>query len=222
MDTATDNAGSSNTDTSANAEVTTTPPAATGQESAVEAGGQPSTEQVTNADVAPEGQQPSAKETVSEIPEAYKVDLGEGVEADSELISALTPTFKKIGLTQDQANELFTEYTKIVESRANSDGETIQTAMKGWETELRNDPDFGGDKFDANVAQVSQFFNSTVPESIKEPLSEILNETGLGSHPMVMKYFFELSRLMPTGEDSPSSANYGRREPKSDEDKMYG
>ena len=63
--------------------------------------------------------------------------------------------------------------------------------LEGWESDLRADPKFGGEKFDENVS----IYNKGV-EAVGTPeLRALLDETGLGSHPEIVRAFWAVGQM---------------------------
>lgn len=151
------------------------------------------------------------------VPESY--DFGESVAED--MTAAMAPIFKEAGLTQEQVSKLTEAYGGVSEAREAIEAEAFTKQVADWTNELKNDPDFGGDNFDQNAGEVAAFFDATVPEAIKDDFKQMLETTGLGSHPNVVRYFHALSRLMPVGEDSPSSSFQSAGSKKPIEDILY-
>ena len=146
-----------------------------------------------------DGDEPEA----DEIPEKYEFQMPEGMEMDATLADAATPIFKELGLTQEQADKVVGIYAEHAKSQADQQIETFKTQLNDWTGELKADIDFGGDNYESNVAQVQQFFNKTVPEDIREGLVGMMESTGVGVQPQMVKYFHTLSKMFPVGEDAP-------------------
>ncbi|MNN57775.1 hypothetical protein D3C81_1727790 [compost metagenome] len=65
-----------------------------------------------------------------------------------------------------------------------------------WETALRNDSEFGGANFEANVAIAQQALaDFGTPE-----LTAMLKESGLGSHPEVVRFFHKVGQQLAEGK----------------------
>ncbi|OJH45184.1 hypothetical protein [Paracoccus sp. SM22M-07] len=69
--------------------------------------------------------------------------------------------------------------------------EQRNSQIETWETDLRNDKEFGGAAFEANVATYSKGV-----EAVGSPeLRTLLDETGLGSHPEVVRAFWKVGKM---------------------------
>ena len=206
-------AGSNNTDTGSEDAVVDTQLAGDSQEGAVDTGAA-SDETLLVGD----GESDESLRTEG-VPETY--DFGEAAdgELDQEIMAAMTPIFKEAGLTQEQASKLVDAYSEVENGRNGDD--TFDARVESWNKSLKEDSDFGGDQFAENSGQVSQFIQATLPDGIKDEFLGVMNDTGLGSHPAVVKYIHALSKKFPTMEDSPSRGQAGGQRPKSTEDRMY-
>ena len=130
-------------------------------------------------------------------PENYEAfTLPEGMELDKSLVEGVTPIFKELGLDQGSAQKLVDAYNAAQTQRGEADNEAQADMVKGWNEELKADKDFGGDKFDENIA--------TAKKAIKEfgspELTDMMNSTGIGSHPEFVKFVFKIGSMM--SEDS--------------------
>lgn len=157
------------------------------------------------------------------VPEEYTFEAPDGGEVDTDLINALTPALKEAGLTQEQAGKLFSAYSEHLNARTGVEDNEIQQAAQEWESQLKKDEEFGGEKFDENVGQVREFIEATVPESIKADLFQVFRDTGIGSHPSLVKYLHHMAKTFPVSEDAPIRGNGSNiATSKSTEQRMYG
>ena len=167
------------------------------------------------------GEDDGSKEADSEAPESYDFQLPEGMEMDKGLAEAATGAFKDVGLTQEQANKITEAYAGVIASQAKQQQEAFTKQLDDWKTELKDDQTFGGDNFDENAGKVSAFIHATVPPELKESVIGLLNTSGAGNHPGLVKYFHHLSSIMPVGEDQPGSGQHTTETGKSREERMY-
>jgi len=155
-------------------------------------------------------------------PEAYAdFTMPEGVQADPELMTSFAGVAKELGLSQEQAQKLVDLQAKSAVGGEKARAEALEAALtkqsEAWVNEIKSDPEFGGDKFEATLATASkamQTFGS--PE-----LRGLLNESGLGNHPELIKLFHRIGAGI--SEDSlvmpGNNAGAGKR---SREEIMYG
>lgn len=134
------------------------------------------------------------------VPESYAfANLPEGYEINEQQLSELTPLFKDLGLTQEQADKLIAyDAQRALAARDGSEQAAIdqRNAQVGeWEQSLRGDKDFGGANFDANVAIAQK----ALAEFGSPELSTMLKESGLGSHPEVVRFFHRVGKELAEG-----------------------
>jgi hypothetical protein len=144
------------------------------------------------------------------IPESYEFMAPEGMEVDQSMADAFSPVFKDLGLSQEQANSLTGVYADMVGKQVEAQQEAFGQQLEDWKQELRTDADFGGDKFDENSGIVADFVRQTVPEGVREDVIGLLESTGAGNHPGLVKWIHHLAtNVMPVSEDQPGSGQLG-------------
>ncbi|MBT9234291.1 hypothetical protein KKQ11_00445 [Pseudomonas sp. MG-2] len=172
---------------------------------------------------AQEGQQQSQKqESEGEqaqkpvVPEAYAFkDLPEGYAMSEQQLAEVSPLFKDLGLTQEQADKLVAFDAKRALAAEQAGLEQRQGLVSGWEKSLREDAAFGGANFDANVGVAQKAMAQFgTPE-----LSTMLKESGLGSHPEVVRLFHRIGQQLAESQLHSGSGNQSR---KTDAEVFYG
>lgn len=68
--------------------------------------------------------------------------------------------------------------------------------VEQWGESLKTDKEFGGDKYDANMASAK----SVIDKFGTPELTQLLNESGLGNHPEMVRFVYRISQPM---KDSP-------------------
>jgi len=161
-------------------------------------------------------------------PEKYELTVPEalataGVTFDQEAFDAVEPILRELNLSNDAAQALTNAYAEkvlpLLEKRAGERWDTQGADMrKGWETEARGDPEIGGAKFDETKALAKQTF---VRFGVKAdgPFLKLLEESGLGSHPDMLRFVANVGRL--TGEASVDQGSGGAQPPRL-ADRIYG
>lgn len=143
----------------------------------------------------------SKDDPANKVPEdgKYTLTMPEGVEVDQELVDALGPDFKDMGLTNAQAQKLADKFieiqTKRAQSRAKDWGDTVQK----WADDAKADPDIGGDKFDSSVKNAQRFLGKFATPALRE----YLNASGGGNHPELIRVFAKAGELIR--EDDPAT-----------------
>lgn len=151
------------------------------------------------------------------VPESYQFTVPEGIEGltlDQGLTDQFAPVFKELGLTQAQADKLVAVYAERVAADATSAKDAMvgewQTQVRGWEESARKDAEFGGVNFEANLAIAQQ----TLKRYSSPELDRLLTETGLGSHPDLVRAFVRIGKA--TAEDRPAPSSGTGVEPAKD------
>lgn len=148
-------------------------------------------------------QQQEQQEQVAKpaVPEAYAFSsLPEGYSISEEQLAAFSPVLKELGLTQEQADKLvaFDAQRSLAANEA-SQQQAVDFRNKQvgeWGTALRNDATFGGASFDANIATAKQALaDFGTPE-----LAAMLSDSGLGSHPEVVRFFHKVGQQLAEGK----------------------
>ena len=138
-----------------------------------------------------EEQQPIV-EDVPARPSYGDFKLPEGVNVDAESLQPATELFAETGLSQEQAQK-FIDLAMARESAAAHRGvQAFVDLQNQWVSEIKADPDIGGDRLKASLASA----NRAIDRLDVPGLREALNFTGAGNHPAVVKAFVRLGRLL--------------------------
>ncbi|MCY1396709.1 hypothetical protein D9M71_116910 [compost metagenome] len=126
-------------------------------------------------------------------PEAYTdFTLPEGFEMDGAVLDEFKGIAKDLGISQEAAQKLVDLQSKLATQQAAQAQEVMVQQRQQWADAVRADPEIGGDKYDASVAtavKVVQFIND--PQ-----LTQLLNDSGLGNHPSLVKAFVKIGKSM--------------------------
>jgi len=123
--------------------------------------------------------------------------MPDGVELDAALLTEASPLFKELGLNQEQAQKLVDFQAKQVQASSQSQVDTFNQLMNDWQEKSQNDKEFGGDKFEENVAVA----RSAIARFGTPELKQLLEEHGVGNHPEVIRFMVKVGKL--TAEDDP-------------------
>jgi hypothetical protein len=150
---------------------------------------QAAADQAPEADKAPSEDVASKDEAPAGAPEKYELSLPEGVQMDESGIKAFSEFAKDINLTQDAAQAMLAKMAPALQSRQN---DAMKAAKAGWEAESKADAEFGGEKITENVAVAMKALKQFgTPE-----LSKLLNESGLGNHPEIIRAFYRAGKAI--------------------------
>lgn len=136
----------------------------------------------------PQAQTTETQQTAPQVPESYEFKMPEGVELDATAAEQFTAVAKEMKLTQDQAQKL-AEIAAGIQQRGK---EAHANAVTSWTEATKADKEFGGDKLQENLAIAKQALDRFgTPE-----LKDVLNASGLGNHPEVVRAFYRAGKLL--------------------------
>ena len=158
----------------------------------------------------------SEKEKPAGAPEKYAdFKLPDGVKLDDAAIGEFAPVAKELNLTQDQAQKLVDLQAAFAQRNAQAQVAQFAEQVKAWGEQAKGDKEYGGEKFDASVTSarlaVSKF---GTPE-----LTKLLNDTGMGSNPEVVRFMVKVGNAMSEDKLHTSSNSATT---KSVEEMLYG
>lgn len=123
--------------------------------------------------------------------------MPDGVTVDAKLLTDFQPVLKELGLPQAAAQKVVDFYaSKVLPHLAATQTAAIEAQSKAWETAAKADKEIGGDKFAENL----EVAKTTLSKFGSPELVKLLNESRLGNHPEVVRFFHKVGRAM--GEDN--------------------
>lgn len=116
-------------------------------------------------------------------PEKYEFTAPEGQAFDNNVVSQFSEVAKELNLPQDAAQKILDKMAPVIQARQD---ESLQAVRSEWENTSKADKEFGGDKLAENLAVAKRAMDQFgTPE-----LRELLNTTGLGNHPEVIRVLY--------------------------------
>ena len=168
----------------------TDPPTAEGQlaEGQGEQGAEPAAKPEEKPAEAPEG-----------APEAYEFTPPEGHVLDDGVIGKFSEVAKELNLPQDKAQKVLDVMAPAIAERQAA---ALQSMTQEWAESARADKEFGGEKLDENLAIAKTALDKfATPEFTK-----LLNDTGLGNHPEVLRVFVRAGKAISQDSVIPGKA----------------
>lgn len=147
----------------------------------------------------PAGDDKSKTADADKVPEdgKYELTMPEGVEVDAELLAAVSPRFKELGLTRAQAQALTDDFIKVQQERGEGQVKAWGERVQKWADDAKADKEIGGDKWDTSVNDAKRAIAKLgTPE-----LKTYLEASGGGNHPEVIRILAKAGALLK--EDSP-------------------
>lgn len=155
-------------------------------------------------------------ESDSETPEpVYEFKAPEGVAMDEVTLDTFTETAKELELPPESTQKLLDKMGPVIAAQNQKRlAQFVAETRKTWATASRSDPEFGGDDLAKNLGMADKAVKTYgTPELLK-----VLNETGLGDHPEVLRAFYRIGKTL--SEDG-FVAGAGSGQPRIDARKLY-
>lgn len=137
----------------------------------------------------PEPEQQS-EEQMPQEPVEYNFDgvaSENGANIGEADISTIRELGKELNLTNDQARNLLAKSDKYVNQNLQA---KLQPMVMGWINEIKNDPQLGGDHFTETRGNLSR----AIKRYGGDGAWEILNASGLGAHPAIVRMLAAVGR----------------------------
>lgn len=189
----------SDVETTAPEGATETPKASTeapstvlGADKPTDAVGQPPVEQAAS-----EAADKGTDKPTDGAPEAYEAfTMPEGVEVNQAAIDAFAPLAKELNLSQGDAQKFVDLHNDLMQKAVNGMWDAHVQQRNEWAETAGKDEEYGGAKFDDSIGIAKAALDRFgTPE-----LKKALEESGLGSHPEVVRLFYRLGKT--TADDS--------------------
>lgn len=152
--------------------------------------GEPKTTDVNaGAPAADANAQPTdPKAAEPQVPESYEYTMPEGIELDKAAADEFSAIAKELKLDQATAQKVADVGAKMAQRQIEAQARLVET----WVEQVKTDPEIGGDKLDENLAVARKAMDAFgTPE-----LKDVLNSTGMGNHPAVIKAFFKAGKAI--------------------------
>jgi hypothetical protein len=133
-------------------------------------------------------------------PEKYEFTMPEGVELDTALAEKVDPVLRELGLNNEQANKLAAAFAEYRVSETQRQSEAYAQQVEDWGKQARDDKEFGGAKFDENVAHAQKAIGKFGTPELKALLAD-----GLGNHPELIRFCVRVGKAI--GEDGGVDGN---------------
>lgn len=142
----------------------------------------------------------------TQVPDKYELKLPDNALLKPDAIERTAATAKALGLSQESAQKAL-EFAHG-EVKAHMDGlvKDHGTRTEQWTKDSRADKEIAGEKgelFDANVVQARQTFTQWFGEDV----AKLMDSTGFGNHPGVIKGFLKIAKAMAEDKSTPPPNN---------------
>lgn len=133
-------------------------------------------------------------------PEKYEFKAPENIVVDEATLGAFSEIAKELDMPQEAAQKIL---DKMGPAMAAKSSEAIANLHKSWGEQTKTDKEFGGEKLNENLAVAKKALDAFgTPE-----LRTLLNQSGLGNHPEIIRAFFKAGKSI--SEDRMVSSGTG-------------
>lgn len=140
-----------------------------------------------------EGKAGEGEKPTTGAPEAYEdFKVPEGVALDTEVTTEFKTLAKELDLSQENAQKLTDLATKLSAKHQGQMADVLKQAAADWTQAAQTDKEFGGEKLNENLSVAKKARDTFgTPE-----LTQLLDESGLGNHPEVIRFFYRTGKAI--------------------------
>lgn len=138
------------------------------------------------ADQAAEQAKPEGEQQAKNAPESYDLKTPDGIDVDTEAFAEFA---KDADLTQDQAQKLLEKMATASLARQNA---AMEQTRQQWASDAKSDKEFGGEKLPENLGVARKAMDQFGSPELKL----LLEQSGLGDHPEIIRFFFRAGKAI--------------------------
>ena len=177
----------------------------------------PATQDRQAADAAPAGKEPAPadaqateapKAEAPKAPEAYEFKVPEGRTFDAEVMASYSQVAKELNLSQESAQRLLDAVGPKMAERQMA---MIEATRNGWADSSKSDREFGGEKLSENLGVAKKALDAFGTAELRT----LLNETGLGNHPELIRFMFRAGKAISEDRMVSGAATQAKQGPRS-------
>jgi hypothetical protein len=143
--------------------------------------------------------------------------LPEGATVDDDSLKSASTLFADSGLSQEQAQKFIDLAVSREKAQAESGLRAFVDLQNKWVSEIKADPDIGGERLQATIASATRAIDRLAIPGLREAL----DLTGAGNNPAIVKAFARIGQLIaedrfrpgngapPVAPRSPAEVIYG-------------
>lgn len=149
-------------------------------------------------------------------PEKYEFKTPDGNDYGEEIVAEFSDIAKENNWTQEQASKIL---SRLGDSLQKNQENYAESTFKQWKTLVKDDKEIGGE----NLKETLEIAGRGVEAFGNKELKELFDETGIGSHPEMIRMFAKIGKLVsPDGKvvgNGDAAADAGGLESMSDDEK---
>lgn len=142
--------------------------------------------------------------------EDYKFTMPQGIDAQDPAVSAFASAALDAGVSPETAQRLVDAAAPEIVKAMTQPYQAWKDLQENWQTQVRNDPEIGGAKFDRVVLPTI----ARAMDRYGDPgLREALAVTGAGNNPAIIRTLYTLSRMVTEGRPVQGNPAHGGKTP---------
>lgn len=120
--------------------------------------------------------------------QTIEVTVPEGVEVHADLLEAVKAAAKDSA----SAQKLVNTYLQAQQAQMEKFRQQHEQRKANWLQQLKTDPEFGGEKYEANLQQCHRVLEKFGDQE----LLQLFNDTGLGNMPAMVKFVHRIAKVL--------------------------
>lgn len=141
------------------------------------------------APTAPDDATKASTDAKAETQVNYEFKAPEGKEFDPEVIAEYSKVAKELNLSQESAQRVLDAMGPKLAERQTAQ---IEALRNGWADSSKTDKEFGGERLSENLSVAKKALDAFGTNELRA----LLNETGIGNHPEVIRFMFRAGKAI--------------------------
>lgn len=152
----------------------------------------PVTEQAPATPEAPAAATAEAPDQPATPVEYTDFAVPEGLEMDAEVLTNFKGIAKELGITQEAAQKLIDLQASLETKRSAAAEQAQAEQAQQWAAQIKADKELGGENYSKTVETAIK----AVEQYGSPELRNLLNETGIGNHPELVKFCHRIGKAL--------------------------
>lgn len=124
--------------------------------------------------------------------EELSLELPEGSHIKQSRLDEIVAESREQGLSKEQAQAKVDQENKAISEYLSTEKSALEARSQAWVEDVKADQEIGGEKFVASVEHAKRVLDKYASDDLKG----LLNQTGLGNHPEVVRLFARVGKEM--------------------------
>lgn len=151
------------------------------------------------------------------VPDKYELKLPEGSLLAPSMLERISTEAREKGLSNEAAQELVDRESKAVAAHHEAQMKQVEDIRNGWAKAAEADSEIGGADFKQNIEMSRRLI-----EKVNPAIKPLLDETGFGNHPEVIRFMVNIVKMSGFSEDQFVHPRAQQGSTKTLEEKFYG